>query len=133
METYYRENLRFKRGDIVYVDLGIGAPSEQGGIRPCLIVQNDIGNRYSPTTLIAPITRRIKYNKNGNLQPTHFIIEDYKKAGLKSRSMILFEQIRTISKERILDEKPIGHIDCNEIENCILIAFGIVKVAQEVG
>lgn len=119
------KNNFFKQGDIVYCDLGQGASSEQSGIRPCIILQNDVGNRYSPTTLIAPISSKVKLNKNGRLQPTHFIIENYQEVGLKSRSMILFEQIRTISKERILDRKPIGHLDIDKIKNHILVAFGL--------
>lgn len=115
----------FKKGDIVFVDLGTGKSSEQSGVRPCVIIQNDIGNKYSPTTIIAPISTQIKYNKNGNLQPTHFIIENYQEAGLKSRSMILFEQIRVISKKRILDKFPKGHIDFNDFKNHILVAFGL--------
>ena len=114
----------FKRGDIVYVDLGEGKSSEQGGIRPCVIIQNDVGNKYSPTTIIAPISSQIKYNKNGKIQPTHFIVENYKEAGLKSRSMILLEQMRVISKERILGF-PKGHINIEDFKNHILIALGL--------
>lgn len=115
----------FKQGDIVFCDLGKGEPSEQRGIRPCLIIQNDIGNKYSSTTLVAPISAQIKYNKNGNLQPTHYIVENYKEVGLKTRSMILFEQIRTISKKRIQDDFPVGHIKFDDIKDYILVAFGI--------
>lgn len=117
-----------KQGDIVYVDLGEGKASEQGGIRPCVVIQNDIGNKYSPTTIVAPISSKIKYNKNGNIQPTHFIIENYKEVGLKSRSMILFEQIRVISKERILDK--VGHLDFQNLKNHLLVAFGISSLEQ---
>lgn len=113
-----------KQGDIVYVDLGEGKTSEQEGIRPCVVIQNDIGNKYSPTTIVAPISSKIKYNKNGNIQPTHFIIENYKEVGLKSRSIILFEQIRVISKERILGF-PKGHISIKDFKNHILIALGL--------
>lgn len=122
---FHKHNYIFKKGDIVYVDLGEGKSSEQGGIRPCIIVQNDIGNKYSPTTIVAPISSQIKYNKNGNLQPTHFVIENYQEAGLKSRSMILFEQLRVISKERILDRFPKGHIDFEAFRNQIMIALGL--------
>ena len=123
----------FKKGDIVFVDLGKpDKPSEQGGIRPCVIVQNNVGNKYSPTTIVAPISSQIKYNKNGNIQPTHFIIENYKEAGLKSRSMILCEQIRAISKKRILDTSPKGHINFNDFKGRILTAFGIDNSEEKI-
>ena len=92
-----------KRGDIFYADLSPVVGSEQGGIRPVLIIQNDIGNKYSPTVIIAAITSQINKAK----LPTHIEIsgEDY---GLSKDSCILLEQIRTIDKRR-LKEKT-GHI-----------------------
>jgi mRNA interferase MazF len=125
LNRFHKHDYFFKKGDVVYVDLGEGKSSEQGGIRPCIIVQNDIGNKYSPTTIVAPISSQIKYNRNGNLQPTHFVIENYQEAGLKSRSMILFEQLRVVSKERILDRFPKGHIDFEAFRNQIVVALGL--------
>lgn len=101
-----------KRGDIYYADLGYGKGSEQGGIRPVLIIQNDQGNRYSPTVIIAAIT-----SSNGKKNiPTHVRI-DAERYGLPKDSIILLEQIRTIDKSRLmskiceLDEKTMNFID----------------------
>jgi mRNA interferase MazF len=92
-----------KRGDIYYADLSPVIGSEQGGIRPVLIIQNDIGNKYSPTIIIAAITSQINKAK----LPTHVEIssEEY---GLNKDSVILLEQVRTIDKRRLKDK--IGHI-----------------------
>ena len=101
-----------KRFDIILVNFGneyIG--SEQGGIRPAIVVQNDIGNYYSPTTLVMPLTTKIKNTS----QPTHTILK--KQNGLFEDSMVIGEGIRQISKERIIkflgtlsDEKEINNI-----------------------
>ena len=93
-----------KRGDIFYADLSPVIGSEQGGVRPVLVIQNDIGNKYSPTVIVAAITSQINKAK----MPTHIEIngEEY---GLTKDSVILMEQIRTIDKKR-LKEKT-GHID----------------------
>lgn len=93
------ETVNIKKGDIVYVDLdenSIG--SEQNGLRYCIVVQNNQGNKYSPTTIIAPITSKIHKKK----LPTHYEISDFQMHHLKSESRILFEQIRVIDKKRIL-------------------------------
>jgi len=96
--------LTVKRGDIFYADLSPVIGSEQGGVRPVLVIQNDIGNKYSPTVIVAAITSQINKAK----MPTHIEIngEEY---GLTKDSVILMEQIRTIDKKR-LKEKT-GHID----------------------
>lgn len=100
-----------KRGDIFYADLSPVVGSEQGGYRPVLILQNDIGNRYSPTVIVAAITGQIVKAK----QPTH--IEITKKYGLEKDSVILLEQLRTIDKKRLsekvtsLDPSFMAHID----------------------
>ena len=98
-----------KRGDIYYADLSPVVGSEQGGIRPVLIVQNNVGNRYSPTVIAAAITSQINKAK----MPTHITVgaPNY---GLTKDSIILTEQIRTLDKRRLrekmgsLDEKPCG-------------------------
>ena len=84
-----------KRGDIYYADLSPVVGSEQGGIRPVLVIQNDIGNKYSPTVIAAAITSQINKAK----MPTHIELaaKDY---GLNKDSVILLEQIRTIDKRR---------------------------------
>lgn len=93
----------YKRGEIIYVNLSPVIGSEQDGIRPALIVQNDKGNKFSPTLIILPITSRIK-----KILPTHIRI-DGNRFGLPKDSVILGEQIRTIDKKRILSR--IGFLD----------------------
>lgn len=93
----------FKRGEIIYVNLSPVIGSEQDGIRPALIVQNDKGNKFSPTLIILPITSKVK-----KLLPTHICING-NMFGLPKDSVILAEQIRTIDKRRILSR--IGFLD----------------------
>ena len=111
-----------KRGDMFYADLSPVVGSEQGGIRPVLIVQNDMGNKYSPTVIAAAITSQINKNK----LPTHIEI-DSEEFGLKSDSVVLAEQIRTIDKSRL--KEKIGHIDdekvMDRINNAIGVSFGL--------
>jgi len=110
-----------KRGDIYYADLSPVVGSEQGGLRPVLIVQNDVGNKYSPTVIAAAITSRLGKAK----LPTH--IDVYAdKVGLQKDSVILLEQIRTIDKKR-LGEK-MGHLDDEmmvAVDEAISISFGL--------
>ena len=111
-----------KRGDMFYADLSPVVDSEQGGIRPVLIVQNDMGNKYSPTVIAAAITSQTSKNK----LPTHIEI-DSKLCGLKSDSVVLAEQIRTIDKSRL--KEKIGRIDdektLDKINNAIGVSFGL--------
>ena len=85
-----------KRGDIYYAELNPVIGSEQGGKRPVLIISNDIGNKHSPTVIVAPITSRVHTKAK---LPTHTLIKDFE--GLDKNSIILFEQIRTIDKQRL--------------------------------
>ena len=110
-----------KRGDIFYADLSPVVGSEQGGIRPVLIVQNDIGNKYSPTVIVAAITSKINKAK----MPTHIEIEG-EKHGLAKDSVILDEQIRTIDKRRL--KEKIGHLDDaleDLINYALKVSFGL--------
>ena len=111
-----------KRGDMFYADLSPVVGSEQGGIRPVLIIQNDTGNKYSPTVIAAAITSQTSKNK----LPTHIEI-DSKTYGLKSDSVVLAEQIRTIDKSRL--KEKIGHIDdekvISELNNALGVSFGL--------
>ena len=111
-----------KRGDMFYADLSPVVGSEQGGIRPVLIVQNNLGNKYSPTVIVSAITSQL--NKN-NL-PTHIQI-DSEEFGLKSDSVILTEQIRTIDKSRL--KEKIGHISdrtiISKINDALGVSFGL--------
>ena len=110
-----------KRGDIYYADLSPVIGSEQGGVRPVLVIQNDVGNKYSPTVIVAAITSQINKAK----MPTHIELsgDDY---GLSKDSVILLEQIRTIDKKR-LKEKT-GHVDdelLSSISQALKISVGL--------
>lgn len=96
--------MQIKRGDIFYADLSPVVGSEQGGIRPVLIIQNDVGNRHSPTIICAAITSKMNKAK----LPTHVEI-DATKYNLVKNSVVLLEQIRTIDKKRLKDY--ICHVD----------------------
>lgn len=110
-----------KRGDIYYADLSPVVGSEQGGLRPVLIIQNDVGNRYSPTVIAAAITSRMGKTK----LPTHIdIYAD--RAGLQKDSVILLEQIRTLDKRRL--KEKMGHLDeeaMRAVDNAIAVSFGL--------
>lgn len=111
-----------KRGDMFYADLSPVVGSEQGGVRPVLIIQNDLGNKYSPTVIAAAITSQTGKAK----LPTHIEI-DSQKCGLKSNSVVLAEQIRTIDKSRL--KEKIGHIDdefvIDKVNNALGVSFGL--------
>lgn len=91
------------RGDIYYADLSPVVGCEQGGVRPVLIIQNNVGNRYSPTVIVAAITSRMDKHP----LPTHVAISC--RYGLQKNSMILLEQVRTIDKLRL--KEYIGHLN----------------------
>ena len=111
-----------KRGDMFYADLSPVVGSEQGGIRPVLVIQNNIGNKYSPTVIVSAITSQLGKNK----LPTHIEL-DSEEFGLKADSVILTEQIRTIDKSRL--KEKIGHINnakvMNQIDNALGVSFGL--------
>jgi mRNA interferase MazF len=113
--------MNIKRGDIYYADLSPVVGSEQGGLRPVLIVQNDIGNKYSPTVIAAAIT-----SKMGKARlPTHIDIPGVG-AGLTKDSVILLEQVRTIDKKRL--KEKMGHLDegtMSHVNNAIQVSFGL--------
>ena len=113
--------MNIRRGDIFYADLSPVVGSEQGGLRPVLIIQNDVGNRYSPTVIAAAITSRMGKTR----LPTH--IDLYaEKAGLAKDSVILLEQIRTLDKRRL--KEKMGHLDdgmMNEVNAAIAVSFGL--------
>ena len=115
-----------KRGEIYYADLRPVVGSEQGGIRPVLIVQNDIGNKFSPTVIAAAIT-----SQTGKTPlPTHIRV-DAKDSGLLKDSVVLLEQVRTLDKRRLrtrmgaLDEKDMARID-----RAIFVSFGLQTVSN---
>ena len=114
-----------KRGDIYYAELNPVIGSEQGGTRPVLIISNDIGNRHSPTVIIAAITSRPKKGK----LPTHFCLDGI--AGLPADSIILFEQIRTIDKKRLKERMAQLDERCmDEITLPLLISIGVKNMQK---
>ncbi|CAM4141091.1 type II toxin-antitoxin system PemK/MazF family toxin [Bacillus cereus] len=111
-----------KRGDVYFADLSPVVGSEQGGVRPVLVIQNDIGNRFSPTVIVAAITAQIQKAK----LPTHVEI-DAKKYGFERDSVILLEQIRTIDKQRLTDK--ITHLDevmMSRVDVALQISLGLI-------
>jgi mRNA interferase MazF len=113
-----------KRGDIYYADLSPVVGSEQGGLRPVLIIQNDIGNKYSPTVIAAAITSRTGKAK----LPTHIGVEAMMKSdgGLMKNSVILLEQVRTLDKTRL--KEKMGHLDdsvMRRVNEAIAVSFGL--------
>ena len=116
-----RMDLSVKRGDIFYADLSPVVGSEQGGTRPVLIVQNDTGNKHSPTVIAAAIT-----SQTGKARlPTHISITGHD-VGLTKDSVVLLEQVRTIDKRRLREH--MGHVDeavMNQVDSAIAVSFGL--------
>ena len=110
-----------KRGDIFYADLSPVVGSEQGGVRPVLVVQNDVGNKYSPTVIAAAITSKLGKTK----LPTHIdVFAD--RVGLQKDSVILLEQIRTLDKRRLREK--MGRLDdgvMKQVDAAIAVSFGL--------
>lgn len=123
-----------RRGDIYYADLSPVVGSEQGGIRPVLIIQNDIGNRYSPTVIAAAITSQTGKTK----LPTHIEVQselpmgtDYRN-GLAKNSIILLEQVRTLDKRRL--KERMGRLDDHTmqmVDEAITVSFGLGRGTRE--
>lgn len=116
-----RITLNVRRGDIYYADLSPVVGSEQGGVRPVLIVQNDVGNRFSPTVIAAAITSQ----KDKARLPTHIQLNSTG-SGLARDSIVLLEQIRTIDKRRL--KEHMGRLDeqsMNRINQALEISFGL--------
>ncbi len=112
------------RGDIYYANLNPVIGSEQGGVRPVLVLQNNIGNRYSPTTIVAAITSKIKKAK----LPTHVELSS-SSFNLEKDSVILLEQVRTIDKRRL--KEKIAHLDEEimvKIDQALQISLGLVDL-----
>lgn len=110
-----------KRGDIYYADLSPVVGSEQGGVRPVLIVQNDVGNKFSPTVIAAAITSQ-KYKTN---LPTHIQV-NADECGLARDSIVLLEQVRTIDKKRLKERMGTLAIDdMNRINEALSVSFGL--------
>lgn len=116
--------MKIKRGEIYFADLSPVVGSEQGGKRPVLIIQNNIGNKFSPTVIVAAITARISKSK----LPTHVEVKA-KDVDLIKDSVILMEQIRTIDKKRIIQK--IGKLDSKtmeKVDEALLISVGLLEL-----
>ncbi len=114
--------MTIKRGDIYYADLSPVVGSEQGGVRPILIIQNDIGNKYSPTIIAAAITSKLTKAK----LPTHIELgkEEY---GLEKDSVVLLEQIRTLDKTRLKEHiSSLSPIKMQQVNRAMLISLGVI-------
>ncbi len=113
--------MNIKRGEIYYADLSPVIGSEQGGIRPVLIVQNDVGNKYSPTVIAAAITSQRDKTK----LPTHITL-GAQNCGLAKDSIVLLEQVRTIDKKRL--KEKMGSLDINDmtkVDKALSVSFGL--------
>lgn len=113
------------RGDIYFADLDPVLGSEQGGIRPVVIIQNDTGNKHSPTVIIAAVTSSLKKKK----LPTHILMEEV--AGLPGKSYILLEQLRTLDKKRL--KNKVAHLpqDIQEqVDAALLVSIGVLCICD---
>ena len=113
--------MNIKRGDIYYADLSPVVGSEQGGMRPVLIIQNDVGNKYSPTVIAAAITSQ----KEKTELPTHIKLNP-DACGLSKDSTVLLEQVRTLDKKRLKEKMgKLEDNDMKDIDKALLVSFGL--------
>ena len=112
---------KINRGDIYFADLNPVIGSEQGGVRPVFIIQNNMGNRYSPTVIVAAMSGKVAEKTE---LPTHYKVRVY--AGLQEESLVLLEQIRTIDKKRL--QNYIGELnqaDMEQIDRCLAVSLAL--------
>lgn len=113
--------MNVKRGDIYYADLSPVVGSEQGGVRPVLIVQNDVGNKYSPTVIAAAITSQ----QDKTRLPTHINVNG-DGCGLSKDSVVLLEQVRTLDKQRLRERMGnLSQNDMSKINKALYVSFGL--------
>lgn len=111
-----------KRGEVYFADLSPVFGSEQGGTRPVLVIQNDVGNKYSPTVIVAAITSQINKAK----LPTHIEL-DAQEYGLQKDSVVLLEQLRTLDKRRLKERVcSIDNIKMRRVNDALLISLGVI-------
>lgn len=121
--VYVTKNFGFRRGEIYFADLDPHYGSEQGGKRPVIIIQNDVGNKFAPTVIVAAVTSRISKKPN---QPTHVLID--KNPAFSRPSVVLLEQIFTIDKERINNFMGLtSEWEMKQIEEALLKSLGMNK------
>ena len=115
-----KEKIDIERGQVWYVNLENGVGSEQSGRRPCLIIQNNIGNRFSPTVVVAVLTTKLDKHK----LPTHVILSEQSK--MPKKSIVLLEQIKTIDKRRVKQYiTSLTREDLLKVDKALLISLGI--------
>lgn len=113
--------MNVKRGDIYYADLSPVVGSEQGGVRPVLIVQNDVGNKYSPTVIAAAITSQ----QDKTRLPTHINVNG-DGCGLSKDSVVLLEQVRTLDKQRLRERMGnLSQTDMSKVNKALFVSFGL--------
>ena len=116
-------NFEVKRGEVYYADLSPVIGSEQGGVRPVLVVQNNVGNKYSPTVIVAAITSQLTKAK----LPTHIELNK-DKYNLKKDSVVLLEQIRTLDKRRLGEKvSSLDDMAMQKVDFALIISFGLVQ------
>lgn len=119
--------MQIKKGDVYYADLTPVIGCEQGGVRPVVVIQNNIGNRYSPTVIVAAVTSRIGKHQ----LPTHIKLESGF-PGLHRDSMILLEQVRTIDRSRLREYiGRLGEMTMQSVDQAIAVSFGLEAVSQQ--
>ena len=124
-----KEDWVYRRGDIYFADLDPVVGSEQGGTRPVIVIQNDTGNKHSPTLIVATVTTRIRKNEN---MPTHLLIKD--NPAFREASVVQLEQIRTIDKCRI--DNYLGKVTPHEmvaIEKALSISLAMEQLKKQTG
>lgn len=118
---------RVRRGEIYFADLSPVVGSEQGGVRPVLILQNDVGNQHSPTVIVAAITTRVQKKR----LPTHVLLTKTE-TPLAHNSVILLEQVRTIDKQRLQDRiAKIGPQRMKEVDRALKISLGLMTIGKK--
>jgi mRNA interferase MazF len=118
---------RVRRGEIYFADLSPVVGSEQGGVRPVLILQNDVGNQHSPTVIVAAITTRVQKKR----LPTHVLLTKVE-TPLAHNSVILLEQVRTIDKQRLQDRiAKIGPQRMKEVDRALKISLGLMTIGKK--
>lgn len=112
-----------RRGDIYIADLTPVVGSEMSGVRPVVIIQNDVGNHFSPTTIVVPLTTQTQYRV---AQPTHVYLEEDPRSGIRKGSMALTEQVRVLDKSRLFKMKGrIGRADMAKIDEALEMSIGL--------
>ena len=119
--VYVTKNFSFRRGEIYFADLDPHYGSEQGGKRPVIVIQNNTGNKFAPTVIVAAVTSKVSKKPN---QPTHVLIEQ--NPAFSRPSVVLLEQIRTLDKHRLRERVGrVGSAVMEQVDAAIAVSFGL--------